>query len=179
MEYNKIISVTGMSGLFELVGNKADGAIVRSLEDNSTKFASSRSHQFSHLESIEIYTIRENVNLVDIFNAMKNSNEKLPDYKNNAAVKKYFEKAYPDMDFDRVYASDMKKMVRWYEILTDKNIAFEISAAPEEAVTEAAEPAAEEKTPAKKSTKKSEAKPATENTAEKSKKKSAPKKTDK
>ncbi|HEY0299264.1 MAG TPA: DUF5606 domain-containing protein, partial [Arachidicoccus sp.] len=58
MEYNKIISVTGLGGLYELVGSKADGAIVRSLDDNTTKFISSRSHQFSHLESIEVYTIR-------------------------------------------------------------------------------------------------------------------------
>jgi hypothetical protein len=60
MEYSKIIAVTGLSGLFELVGSKSDGAIVRSLEDKSTKFVSSRVHSFSHLESIEVYTERDN-----------------------------------------------------------------------------------------------------------------------
>ena len=73
MEYNKLISVTGFSGLFELVTSKSDGAIVRSLEDNSTKFVSSRLHQFSHLESIEVYTEDDNVNLAEIFLAMANT----------------------------------------------------------------------------------------------------------
>lgn len=125
MEYNKLISVTGMGGLFELVGSKADGAIVRSLEDKSTKFISSRVHQFSHLESIEVYTVKDNVNLVKVFKAMKNSSEKVPDYKDAKAVKSYFEKVFPDMDFDRVYGSDMKKMVRWYNIFLENDIDFE------------------------------------------------------
>ena len=42
MDYNKIVSVTGMGGLYELVSSKADGGIVRSLEDKSTKFVSNR-----------------------------------------------------------------------------------------------------------------------------------------
>jgi hypothetical protein len=67
MEYGKVIAVTGLPGLFELLSSKSDGAIVRSLEDKSTKFVSSRVHNFSHLESIEVFTVRENVNLVDIF----------------------------------------------------------------------------------------------------------------
>lgn len=125
MEYNKLISVTGLGGLYELVGTKADGAIVRSIEDKTTKFISSRVHQFSHLESIEVYTVNGNVNLVDLFEAMKNNSEELPDYKNAQAVKSYFEKVYPEMDFDRVYASDMKKMVRWFQIVQKNGIAFE------------------------------------------------------
>ena len=75
MSYNKIVSVTGLSGLFELVSSKADGGVVRSLEDNTSKFVSNRVHNFSHLESIEIFTQKDNVNLVDIFTAMKESKE--------------------------------------------------------------------------------------------------------
>ncbi len=127
MEYNKLASVTGMSGLFELLSSKADGAVVRSLEDNSTKFISSRIHNFSHLESIEIFTVKDNVNLVDVFLAMKTSTEKLPDSNNAKLVKTYFEKVYPDMDFERVYASDMKKMVKWYEVLVKHNIEIKLS----------------------------------------------------
>src|SRR6187402_1897725 len=78
MEYNKLVSVTGLSGLFELISSKADGGVVRSLEDKSTRFVSNRVHSFSHLESIEIYTLKDNVNLVDIFTAMQSSKEKLP-----------------------------------------------------------------------------------------------------
>ena len=132
MEYNKLISVTGMSGLFELVSSKNDGAILRSLEDKTTKFVSSRVHNFSHLESIEIFTIRENVNLVDIFKAMEASTEKKPSEKDAVAIKAYFLKVYPDMDFDRVYASDMKKMVKWFAVLKENNIEAKLNEEEEE-----------------------------------------------
>lgn len=142
MEYNKIIAVTGLSGLYELVSSKGDGAIVRSLDDKSTKFVSSRVHNFSHLESIEIFTERDNVNLVDVFNAMEKSSETLPDGKDNNQLKKYFEKVYTDMDFDRVYSSDMKKMVKWFTVLKANNVEIKLSEAPveEEVVEEASAP---------------------------------------
>lgn len=139
MEYSKIISVTGLSGLYELLGSKTDGAIVRSLDDKSTKFIASRVHNFSHLESIEIYTVGDNVNLVDVFNAMDKSTEALPNEKDAAAVKKYFVKVYPDMDYDRVYTSDLKKMVKWFTILKANNIELKLSENSEEAEESAAE----------------------------------------
>lgn len=151
MEYNRIVAVTGLPGLYELVSSKTDGALVRSLDDKNTKFISSRIHNLSHLESIEIYTQRDNVNLVDVFNAMQKSKAKLPDVKDNKALKAYFEKVYPEMDFDRVYTSDMKKMVKWFESLTQNGVDIKLSGQPaeEEATTEAdttaaAEPAAVE-----------------------------------
>jgi len=91
MEYSKLVAVTGLPGLFELLNSKTDGAIVRSLEDKSTRFVSSRIHNFSHLESIEVYTIRDNVNLVDLFTAMDKAGASLPSDKDADAVKKYFE----------------------------------------------------------------------------------------
>ena len=94
MEYSKIVSVTGLPGLYELINTKQDGAIVRSLDDKTTKFASSRIHNFSHLGSIEVYTVRENVNLVEIFHAMEENGGSLPDVKDNATIKKYFEKIF-------------------------------------------------------------------------------------
>ena len=157
MEYNKIIAVTGLPGLFELVSSKGDGAIVKSLDDKSTKFVSSRVHNFSHLESIEIFTTRDNVNLADIFNAMEKSSEALPDGKDNAPVKKYFEKVYPDIDFERVYGSDMKKMIKWYSVLKANSVEIKLSEVPEEeaaVVEEEAAAVAEEKP--KKTTKKKE-----------------------
>ncbi len=156
MEYSKLVAITGLPGLFELLNSKTDGAIVRSLEDKSTRFVSSRIHNFSHLESIEVYTIRDNVNLVDVFNAMEKAGGSLPSEKDGDAVKKYFEKVYPDMDFERVYASDMKKMVKWFNILKKNNVEIKLSEPPEdEAVTEpmTQEPVAEE-TPKKKATRK-------------------------
>ena len=138
MEYSKLISITGLNGLFELVGSKTDGAIVRSLDDNSTKFVSSRIHNFSHLESIEVYTVRDNVNLVEVFQAMGASKEALPADKDAAAVKAYFQKVYPDMDFARVYASDMKKMIKWFAVIKANNIETKLSEEPEEAEGEEA-----------------------------------------
>lgn len=188
MEYSKIISVTGLPGLYELLSSKGDGAIVRSLDDKSSRFVSSRSHNFSHLESIEIFTVRDNVNLAEVFLVMKENNTPLPDAKDNAAVKKYFETVYPDMDFERVYTSDMKKIVKWLEILDANNIEIKVPEVEQEeeeeeattaetpAVTEEKKAAAEEEKP-KKSAKKKEA-AATESPAKEAenKKEAAPKK---
>jgi len=131
MEYSKLVSVTGLPGLFELLSSKADGGVVKSLEDKSTKFVSTRVHQFSHLESIEVFTNADNVNLVDVFTAMAASTEKLPANTDPAAVKKYFEKVYPEMDFTRVYASDMKKMVKWFGALQANNVEIKLSELPD------------------------------------------------
>ena len=122
MEYSKLISVSGMSGLFELVTSKNDGAIAKSLENNNTQFISSRAHQFSHLESIEVYTTHENVFLAEVFIAMGKSKDALPNEKDPKAVSAYFKKVFPKMDFDRVYGSDMKKMVKWYTQLEKHNV---------------------------------------------------------
>jgi hypothetical protein len=148
MEYSKIIAVSGLTGLHELISSKNDGAIVRSLDDKTTKFVSSRIHNFSHLESIEIYTVKDNVNLVDILLAMQKSGLSLPDTKDSAAIKKYFEAAYPDLDFDRVYTSDMKKIIKWFEILQQNNIEIKLSEPP--AAEPEPAPVVEEKTAAPK-----------------------------
>ena len=114
MEYSKLISVSGKSGLFELLTSKSDGAIAKSLENDSTQFISSRAHQFSHLESIEVFTTHENVFLASVFIEMGKSKEALPDDKDAKLIQAYFKKVYPKMDFDRVYPSDMKKMIKWF-----------------------------------------------------------------
>jgi hypothetical protein len=133
MQYSKLVAVTGLPGLFELLSSRADGAVVRSLDENKTQFIASRIHNFSHLESIEVFTQRDNVNLVDIFAAMETAGSPLPDTKDAEAVKKYFQKVYPEMDFERVYASDMKKMVKWFDSLKKHNIEIKLTEAPEQA----------------------------------------------
>jgi len=157
MEYSKLVAVTGLPGLFELISSRGDGAVVRSLDDSKTQFISGRVHNFSHLESIEVYTQRENVNLVDVLNAMEKDGGSLPDAKDNDAVKKYFEKVYPEMDFERVYSSDMKKMVKWFESLKKHNVEIKLSELPEEteeAVEEVKEEPVPEEKPKKRTTKK-------------------------
>jgi hypothetical protein len=127
MEYNQLVAVSGLPGLFELVSSKADGGIVRSLDDSSTRFVSTRVHQFSHLESIEVYTIRDNVNLVEVFKAMEKASIALPAEKDAAAVKNYFKQVFPDMDFERVYDSDRRKMVKWFTQLKNAKIELKLS----------------------------------------------------
>ena len=165
MEYNKIISVTGLPGLYELVSSKTDGAIVRSLDDKSTKFVSSRVHNFSHLESIEVYTTGDNVNLAEVFEVMKSSPDKIPDEKDPSAVKKYFEKVFPAIDFNRVYGNDMKKMIRWYNLLLAAGVEIKVPVEEEELEEEeelVEEPAAKEPKPAKKAAVAKEEAPAKE-----------------
>lgn len=127
MEYSHLVAVTGLPGLFELVSSKSDGGIVRSLEDKTTRFVSNRVHQFSHLESIEVYTIRENVNLVEVFIVMDKAGLPMPEEKNANDVKKYFQQVFPDMDFERVYGSDLRKMIKWFGQLKRANIELKLS----------------------------------------------------
>ena len=182
MEYSKIVSVTGLPGLYELINSKSDGAIVRSLDDKSTKFASARIHNFSHLESIEVYTTGDNVNLAEIFQAMESKGESTPDTKDNSAIKKYFERVYPDIDFERVYRSDLKKMIKWYEVLKKNNIEIKLSEPEAEPEPEdEAQPV--EEAPKEKETVKTDkagtAKKTVKKKTEKTEKKSSSSKTDK
>ena len=137
MEYNKLISVAGMPGLYELLSSKTDGVIVRSLDDQTTKFVSSRMRNVSHLETIEVYTNHDNVNLADVFKVMQENSEPLPSEKDAAAVKAYFEKVYPEIDFDRVYVSDMKKMLKWFSVLQKNNVEIKTRSVDETETEEA------------------------------------------
>lgn len=154
MEYSKLVSVTGMPGLYELVSSKSDGAVVRALEDKTSHFISSRIHNFSQLEGIEVFTKGENVNLGEIFKAMENSSEQLPDEKDPTAVKKYFEKVYPDMDFEKVYSSDQKKMIRWFAALKKYGVEIKLPTIAEETSAEEVKQETAEVKPAAKKEKK-------------------------
>lgn len=166
MEYREIVSVTGLPGLFQLLATKSDGAIVKDLSDKSTKFISSRLHSVTPLESIEVYTTSDNVRLHQVFMAMQEKEgtvAKVADAKkaDNNTIKGYFKNVFPDFDEDRVYVSDMKKMLKWYDILKANDLLkFDVQeGTPAEETPEAvevAEPAAEEAPakPAKKPRKK-------------------------
>ena len=132
MEYSNLISVTGFSSLFELISTKSDGAIVRSLDDNSTKFVSNRLHQFSHLESIEVFTEDDNVNIAEIFKTMHAAGDATPSEKDNKAISEYYKIVYPKMDFEKVYTSDMKKMIRWFNSIKKNNIEIKVTEMNEE-----------------------------------------------
>ncbi len=157
MHYREIVAVSGLSGLYQLLATKADGAIVRNLEDKSTRFVSARIHNFTPLDSIEVYTTGENVRLQDVFNSMKANEGKVetlnPAKADGKAIKAYFKAVFPEFDEERVYASDMKKMIKWFELLKANDLlnfeeeAAEVVAGEEApvAVEAEAEAASEEK----------------------------------
>lgn len=180
MQYREIVAVTGLGGLFQLLASKQDGAIVRSLEDKSTRFVSSRVHNFTPLESIEVFTTGDNVNLSAVFKAMQEQEAKFPpaDAKaDNNAVKAYFKNVFPEFDEERVYVSDMKKMVKWYAILKVNDLLkFEEEETEEATEAEAPAPVAEEKPKAKAPKAKAKKEEAATEEAPASEEKPAPKK---
>ena len=187
MDYKEIVSVTGIGGLYQLLTSKSDGAIVRNISDKTTKFISARLHNVTPLESIEVYTTGDNVRLHEVFQKMKEAEGSTPapsDAKkaDNNAIKSYFDKVFPDFDQERVYVSDMKKMLKWYHMLKENDLLNFESMAEDEAVeaeTAEAEPVAEEKPAAKKKAAKKKTEDVAEEAAEEkpaAKKKAAKKK---
>ncbi len=127
MDYKEIVSVTGIGGLYQLLTSKSDGAIVRNISDKTTKFISARLHNVTPLESIEVYTTSDNVRLHEVFQKMKDAEGSTPvpaDAKkaDNDTVKSYFGKVFPHFDEERVYVSDMKKMLKWYHMLKENDL---------------------------------------------------------
>ena len=177
MEYREIVAVTGLGGLYQLLTTKSDGAIVRNVADKSTKFISARQHNVTPLESIEVYTTGDNVRLHTVFQKMQEHEASIPliDTKkaDNNGIKAYFKSIFPEFDEERVYVSDMKKMLKWYEILkADDLLHFEAQNAAD------AEAAAEEteETPEKADEAKKEADTEAETAGEEKPKKAAAKK---
>ncbi len=162
MEYREIVAVTGLGGLYQLLTTKSDGAIVRNVTDKTTKFISARQHNVTPLESIEVYTTGDNVRLHEVFQKMQEHEASIPlaDSKSNDnnAIKSYFVSIFPEFDQERVYVSDMKKMLKWYDVLKANDLLhFEMMEAPAEeegaaeaAPAEAAKAEAAEEKPAKK-----------------------------
>lgn len=121
MNYKDLCSISGLSGLYQLISTKSDGAIVKSLDEDQTKFVAARSHTVTPLDSVEVYTNGDNVRLFEVFMSFKNHDEKLEGFDlskaDNKAIKQKFTELFSDWDQDKVYVSDMKKMIKWYGIL--------------------------------------------------------------
>jgi hypothetical protein len=185
MEYRQIVAVTGLSGLYQLMSTKNDGAIVRSLADKSIKFVSARIHHITPLESIEIYTTGENVRLHEVLEQIKANDSQVKELnskKDDKAIKEYFRTVLPNFDEARVYNSDIRKVLKWYELLKANDLLnFDYLTAPAEEsamvedATVAEEPVAETKPKTKKAAAKKSADAETGD-AEKPAKKAAKKK---
>jgi hypothetical protein len=142
MEFKKIMAISGMSGLFEMQNNRGDGLIVRSIETDKVQFVPGRTHNFSPLENITVYTTTDAKELKDILIEMKKQEKENPasrEFKNDAEVKDYFKSVVPDYDTEKVYVSDMKKIIRWFVELDKHNLLPAEEAKTEEAKAEGKE----------------------------------------
>jgi Domain of unknown function (DUF5606) len=122
MKLKNIISVSGEPGLFELVDSKNNGVVLRSPSTGKVKFYSMRMHQFTPLETIGIYTDTDTEELSTIFTKMKamESTLDIPSPKDsNNKIMDYFVQIVPQYDTDRVYASDVKKVIKWYSAMKE------------------------------------------------------------
>jgi hypothetical protein len=126
MKFNELVAISGLSGLYQLVSTKSDGAIVRSLDDKTTKFVAARAHNVTPLDSIEVFTQEDNIRLWDVFQVFKENISKVnisdAAKMDNNKIKDAFGILFPQYDRDRVYTSDMKKMIKWYGVLESYNL---------------------------------------------------------
>jgi len=123
MAFEQILSVSGKSGLFRLVGHMKNGIIVEALSDGK-RFPIHGSSKVSALEEISIYTEEEEVPLKEVFTKIfeKEEGKQAISHKSDKAeIKAYFASILPDYDEDRVYVSDMVKVVQWYNVLIENN----------------------------------------------------------
>ena len=126
MALEQILSVSGKPGLYRLVGQMKNGIIVEGVADGK-RFPVHGSAKVSALEEISIYTTEEEVPLNDVFKAIfeKEGGKKCLDHKSdNKITKEYFEGILPNYDPERVYVSDMVKVVKWYNTLIE-HIAYD------------------------------------------------------
>ena len=122
MELKDVISISGMSGLYKIVAQSKSGFIVESVGDGKRSPVSS-AQRISTLGDISIFTQKEEVPLREVFLKIKESSgDKIPvsQKSDSDALRDYFKTIVPEFDEERVYTSDIKKVVAWYELLKDK-----------------------------------------------------------
>ncbi|MFD2101120.1 DUF5606 domain-containing protein [Flagellimonas iocasae] len=125
MALDKILSIGGKPGLFKLLTQTRSGFVGESLLDGKRVTVGMRSN-VSVLSEIAIYTLEEEVPLREVFQKIKEKEDGKKTGISHKAEKieleEYFFEILPNYDEDRVYASDIKKIVQWYNILIDNNI---------------------------------------------------------
>ncbi|MGB1248008.1 MAG: DUF5606 domain-containing protein [Chitinophagales bacterium] len=155
MDIKEILAVSGMPGLYKMLANRDNGLIVCALGDTQKKFAPARKHMFTPLENITIYTEDDGIELVKVFQKMKtdaSSNPVIAPNSKGPELRNYFEKIVPNHDTDRVYTSDIKKIIKWFNVLDEQGLVV-----LEEPKKEAKPKAAKKKATTKKKTTKKDA----------------------
>ena len=120
----KILAISGQSGLFRLVAEPKNNIIVESLETNKRMPVNSTA-KVSLLADIVIYTKTGDTPLHDVLKAIydkENGGESIDPKSPENKLKEYFVSVFPDYDKDRVYTSDIKKIILWYNILQRNNM---------------------------------------------------------
>ena len=126
MEFSKIIAVSGKPGLYLTVSQTKTGFIVESLIDKK-RFPITSANNVSLLENIAIYTYEEEVPLLDIFKSIyekEEGKEALSHKESGNKLTAYFSEVLPEYDDERVYTSNIKKVIQWYNILTKAGLDF-------------------------------------------------------
>lgn len=120
----EILSISGKPGLQKLVSNSSNAIIVESLVDGK-RFPAYSNAKIIALEDISIYTETEDLPLKEVFKRMYEKEEgkqALSHKEKDEKVIGYFNEIVPEYDKDRVYTSDMKKIVQWYNLLVSKGL---------------------------------------------------------
>ena len=123
MNLSGIIAISGKGGLFTVAGQSKNNVIVESVIDGK-KFPAFSSNRISALEDISIYTYEGDELLSDIFKLIfeQEKGGKAPSHKDNVNdLKKYLRGIIPEYDEERVFASDIKKLFQWYNLLHGAN----------------------------------------------------------
>jgi hypothetical protein len=126
MELKDIVAVNGKPGLYEIKAQSKGGIIVESLLDGK-KIPVTASHNISALNEIAIYTYEEEIPLRIIFKTIgekENGAEAISPKESGAVLTSYFREILPNFDEERVYTSNIKKVLQWYNLLASKNFDF-------------------------------------------------------
>jgi hypothetical protein len=125
MNLKDFVAVGGLPGLYKLIATRSNGLLIQELDSDKTRFASSRKHQFTPLESVAIYTEEDSIELSAVFERIKENLEKNPLPDLNATKEtsfNYFAEIVPDYDEERVLISDVKKVIKWFKYLNDRDL---------------------------------------------------------
>ncbi len=126
MDLTKTISITGKPGLFHIISQSKVGFVVESLIDKK-KFPISNSHNVSVLIDIAVYTYEDEVPLKNLFltiHKKESGKESISHKSDNKTLINYFTEILPNFDQERVYPSNIKKVLQWYNILVTTEFDF-------------------------------------------------------
>lgn len=124
MSLDKVLAISGKPGLYKMKAQTRGGFIAQSLI-NDKKMPVNLQHNVSMLSEIAIYTYEGEVSLEEVFAKIqeKENDEKTLSHKSSKKeLEDYFREVLPEFDEDRVYASDLKKVFQWYNLLQDAGL---------------------------------------------------------